>query len=99
MKKTRDELEEARLPYLELKQLTQQRGWDRLQLILRDEFHAALDTLASPKTVKAEVEARGVVKFIKKLMDRVNSELEFGKLAQEEYVRTYINPKGDSKSA
>lgn len=97
-KKTRTELEESRKKYLALKQLTNCSGWPVVQQILTDEFKAALDTLSDPKTVKAEVEARGIIKFIKKFTDTLNSEMGFAELAQEEYIATYVNPPKDQKS-
>ena len=99
MKKSKESLDLARQRYAALQSLTKQNGWQYIEQILRDEFHKAIDQVSNPKSVKAEVEARGIIKFIKKLTDSINSEMQFGKLAQEEYVQQYITPDGERKSA
>jgi len=98
MKKSKSELDEKRAKYLSLKQVTQSKGWELVEKILRDEFNDALDSVCNPKSIKAEVEARGIIKFIKKFTETLNSEMAFGKMAQEEYIKYYINPPKDSES-
>ena len=98
MKKSKDQLEKDRLPYVELKQLTQMKAWATVERILTDEFQAALDTVCDPKTVKAELEARGIIKFIKKFTETLNAEMGFGKVAQEQYIKSFINPPKDLES-
>lgn len=98
MAKSKAELDSQRQKFLELKQVTTSKGWLRIQEILTDEFNDALDTVCAPKSAKAEVEARGIIKFIKKFTDTLNTEMGFGKLAQKEYVKNYINPPQDQES-
>jgi len=98
VKKSKDQLEKDRLPYLELKQLTQMKAWATVEKILHSEFKDALDTVCNPKTAKAEIEARGIIKFIKKFTDTLNAEMGFGKLAQEQYIKSFINPPKDEES-
>lgn len=98
MPRSKAELDEKRHKYLALKELKRSRGWSELETILRDEFSKALDEVSSPKTVKAEMEARGVIKFIKRLTDTIDTEMKFGELAQKEYIEKHINPPKDHKS-
>ena len=98
MKRTKQELDAQRQKFLALKQVTQSKGWDLVKKILTDEFNDALDTVCAPKSAKAEVEARGIIKFIKKFTDTLNSEMGFGKIAQKQYVKDYINPPKDEQS-
>ena len=96
-RKSKEELEARRVKYLALKQLTKSSGWPILQQILKDEFHAALDQVSAPKSAKAEVEARGVIRFIKKFSDTLDTEMKFGEFAQKEYVERFVNPPKGQK--
>ena len=98
MKKSKDQLEKDRRPYVELKQLTQTKAWATIDKILHDEFEDALETVCNPKTAKAELEARGIIKFIKRFTETLNSEMGFGKVAQEQYIKSFINPPKDEES-
>ena len=98
MKKSKDQLEKDRLPYVELKQLTQHKAWAIVDKILTQEFHDALETVCNPKTAKSEMEARGIIKFIKKFTETLNNEMGFGKVAQEQYIKSFINPPKDEES-
>lgn len=91
-RKSRAELDKERQKYLALKDLTKSRGWPVLQQILKDKFKEALDVVCAPKSVKAEVEARGAIKLIKDLTDTIDREMGFGKVAQDEYMKQYFNP-------
>ena len=98
MKKSKSELDEQRQKFIGLKQVTECNGWRFVEKILEDEFNDALETVCNPKSVKAEVEARGIIKFIKKFTETISSEMAFGKLAQEKYVKIHINPPKDAES-
>ena len=98
MRKSKAELESQSRDFQALKQLTQTRGWKLVQQILTDEFNDALDTVSAPKSAKAEIEARGIIRFIKKFTDTLNSEMGFGKHAQEQYVQQYVNKPQDEES-
>lgn len=95
--KEKDKLAQQGEKYARLKNLTQQSGWKDLEEILFEEYSEALDVIKSPKAVKAEVEARAVIKFIERFLDRVRSELDFAKVAKEKYAKKYLNqmPKED----
>lgn len=96
--KSKEQLEKQGQDFKALKQLTETRGWSIVKQILTDEFEEALETLSNPKSIKAEVEARGIIKFIKKFTDTLNSEMGFGEHAQKEYVKKYVNPPKEEKS-
>lgn len=91
-RKSKAELDEKRQKFLQLKQLTESKGWPIFQGILKEEFSEAI-TRASESTDENErAEARGAIKFIKKMTDTISSEMGFGELAQKEYVARFVNP-------
>ncbi len=98
MKKSKDQLEKDRIPYVELKQLTQQKAWATVERILHEEFKSALDILIEPNDPTQADRARGTISFIKKFTETLNAEMGFGKLAQEQYIKQFINPPKDQES-
>ena len=98
MKKSKDQLEKDRLPYVELKQLTNMKAWATVERILHDEFEAALNILIEPNDPTQADKARGTISFIKKFTETLNAEMGFGKLAQEQYIKSFINPPKDAES-
>ena len=89
--KDKERLAQKAALYNRLKNLTQQSGWEDINNILLEEYSEALDVIKNPKTTKSEVESRAVIKFIERFIDTVNSDLEFGKLAKEQYTKKYFN--------
>lgn len=87
---SRESLEKSKARYERLKHLTGQSGWSDFMEILTEEYHELLRDLKSPKYVRCEVEARGALKLIDRVMSKVNSELKFGKHAKEKFVQKYI---------
>ena len=86
----KEQLEIHKAKYSRLKSLTEQSGWKDLQEIIEDEYSNALDIIKSPKYAKQEFEARGVIKFIDRFISLLNSEIDFGKVAKEKYVKKYV---------
>jgi DNA gyrase inhibitor GyrI len=98
VKKSKDQLEKDRRPYIELKQLTQSKAWATVERILHDEFRDAINILIDPNDPTQADKARGTILFIKKFTDTLNSEMGFGKVAQEQYIKSFINPPKDEES-
>lgn len=94
-RKRKEQLDVERQKYLRLNALTNEPGWIDLQSYLQEAFVEALEILQNPKYVKQELEARGIIKFIKEFTDKLNSDMQFGKKAQIEYVKTYLQPPGE----
>lgn len=92
---SKEDLEVKRSKYLRLKSLTEQNGWKDFMEILEEEYNERLDNIKAPKYVKSEIESRGVLNFIDSLMAKVNSELDFGKVAQEKYVKKFLTTQED----
>lgn len=89
--KQKDSLALAAAKYPRLKNITESSGWKDVESMLFDEYCEQLDIIKAPKAVKAEVEARAVIKFIERFLDKVNSELNFAKVAKERYAKKYLN--------
>lgn len=89
-------LAETAAKYPGLKDITQSTGWQHVEAILFNEYCEQLEVIKNPKYVKAEVEARAVIKFIERFIDTVNSDLKFSEVAKEKYARKYLNqPNGE----
>jgi uncharacterized protein YktB (UPF0637 family) len=89
----KEKLEIGKAKYSRLKNLTTQSGWGDLMEIITAEYNEALDILKKPKYAKQEIEARSIINFLDRFMTTLNSELEFGKVATEKYVKKYITPQ------
>ena len=87
----KEQLELQAQKYKRIKNCISQSGWKDILGIIEAEYFKELDILKSPKYAKQELEARGVIKFIDSFMEQVNQELDFGKVAQEKYVKKFIN--------
>lgn len=87
----KEQLEVKKATYARLKALTDQAGWQDFLNMVESEYYDALDILKSPQFVSQECEARGILKFIDHIMERIDSELSFGKVATDKYISKYIN--------
>lgn len=86
----KEDLEIKKAKYARLKFVIEQTGWQDILSILENEYHSALESLKSPLNEDDEMKARGALKFIDNFMAQINSEINFGKVAQEKYVKKYI---------
>ena len=91
-RKSKAELDAKRVRFLQLKQLTDSKGWPIFKEILTEEFCAAIARASESPDENERAEARGTIKFIKKMTDSISSEMGFGELAQRQYVEQYVNP-------
>ena len=92
----KDALAKSAAKYPGLKDITNSSGWKHVEAILFAEYCEQLDTIKAPKYVKAEVEARAVIKFIERFTDTINSELNFAEVAKERYAKKYLKtPEGE----
>lgn len=78
--------------FTRLQGLTEQPGWQDFIDLAGAEYSAALEQLKSPKSVKAEVEARGAIKCLDRLFEAFSTDWQLAKIAQEKYVQKFLKP-------
>jgi hypothetical protein len=91
MKKEKEILAKQSAKYSRLQILTQQTGWQDVLEIIEELYAKNLDKIKAPKSNKEEVEGRGAIKVLEELVDLINSELNFNKVAKEKYIKKYLN--------
>ena len=93
------QLAERKAKYSRIKLLLKEPGWKDLAEIIEEKYHEALDRLKSPKFPGEDERARGALMLIDSIFEKLESELAFGKDAEDRYVAKYVkqSPEGDQK--
>lgn len=84
-------LEERKAKYARLKAVIDAPGWSEVSSILEDSYHEALGAMKKSVTSEELWKSRGVIEFIDTFMSQIQSDIDFGKTAQERYVKKFIN--------
>lgn len=93
----KQELARKKARYARINQLTNEPGWKDLVEVFEEKYHEALEILKNPKFPGEEQQARGAIKLIDGIFDKIESDLKFGRDAQDRYIAKYVkeNPEGD----
>lgn len=86
---SKKQLEERKLKTDQIRATLRTPGWMHIDAILKEELGEGLDKLLA----KDDPEARGGVNALKRVMEKITDEIEWGDAAFEEYRKKFLkNP-------